>query len=441
MLEGPAGTGKSRAIFEKIWILCTSRPNIRVLVLRKTRTSLTDTGMVTWEDKVCPPGSPIVGDGSRAHKHGYTFPNGSEIVLGGLDKVSKIMSGEYDLIYVQEATEIAESEWETLMTRLRNNKLHYQQIIGDCNPDAPTHWINNREGLTRIKSRHEDNPTLYNLKSGTWTQNGAEYIETLERLSGHRRDRLRYGLWVAPEGARFPNLDSKVHQFDMSETFPHGLPSTYRVILGLDYGLRAPYCALWTAIDHDANLWVFREDYQAGITADIQAQRFVSMTGMNEKIYTVYADPACWAQFPGHTGPSQKCTADFYEDAISKDSRFGGLVPGFNKSRRLAFDTIDALLNRGNDYPNIYFERKACPNIWRELTEAIWDAKGTKEDIDPSCDDHAITAGYYGWHTFIQGSPELVKPLPSVEEIRTNDARLRAREAERSFYRRNRIRV
>ena len=51
-------------------------------------------------------------------------------MAGGLDKVSKIMSAEYDVIYVQEATELLEDEWEHLTTRLRRAAMPYQQIIG-----------------------------------------------------------------------------------------------------------------------------------------------------------------------------------------------------------------------------------------------------------------------------------------------------------------------
>jgi len=45
------------------------------------------------------------------HAQSYTYPNGSTIVLGGLDKESRIMSTQYDVIYVQEAIELTEAEW------------------------------------------------------------------------------------------------------------------------------------------------------------------------------------------------------------------------------------------------------------------------------------------------------------------------------------------
>jgi phage terminase large subunit len=57
-----------------------------------------------------------------------------------------------------------QEDWEAIITRLRNWKMPYQQLIGDCNPDSPTHWLKARSGaggpLVMLESRHEDNPCL-----------------------------------------------------------------------------------------------------------------------------------------------------------------------------------------------------------------------------------------------------------------------------------------
>ena len=62
------------------------------------------------------------------------------------------MSTEYDMIYVQEATELTEDDWEALTTRLRNGRAPIQQLIADCNPAEPTHWLKARcdSGQTRM---------------------------------------------------------------------------------------------------------------------------------------------------------------------------------------------------------------------------------------------------------------------------------------------------
>jgi hypothetical protein len=120
LLSGPAGTGKSRACLEKLHAACLRWPGARCLIVRKTRESLTETALVTFEEKVLPAGSPIAAGRPAPHPAVLHYPNGSTIVVGGLDKPGKVMSTEYDLVYVQEAIELHENDWESLTTRLRN---------------------------------------------------------------------------------------------------------------------------------------------------------------------------------------------------------------------------------------------------------------------------------------------------------------------------------
>ena len=49
LLAGPSGTGKSMACCEYVNRLCMDNPGIRVLMVRKTRESLTESGLVTLE--------------------------------------------------------------------------------------------------------------------------------------------------------------------------------------------------------------------------------------------------------------------------------------------------------------------------------------------------------------------------------------------------------
>ena len=146
LISGPAGTGKSRILLEKLYDAAYRYPGMRGLIVRQVRASLTETGLVTWEKVVVPPGHPILTGPSRGSRRSYVFPNGSEIVVGGLDKPDKIMSSEYDLIYAQESIELKEDGWEALTTRLRNGVMPYQQLMADCNPSSPSHG--SRSGAT-----------------------------------------------------------------------------------------------------------------------------------------------------------------------------------------------------------------------------------------------------------------------------------------------------
>ena len=134
LLSGPAGTGKSRANLEKLHLCCQKYPGMRGLIVRKTRESCTESALVTFEEKVVPRNHPILqSGGQRKMRQAYQYPNGSTIVVGGMDKPSKTLSTEFDIIYVQEAIELTENDWEMLTRPLRNGVVPYQQIIADNN--------------------------------------------------------------------------------------------------------------------------------------------------------------------------------------------------------------------------------------------------------------------------------------------------------------------
>jgi phage terminase large subunit len=267
LLAGPSGTGKSRAALEKLNFLALRYPGVRMLVVRKTRESFAQSGFVTFEKDVLVP----------AHARFYSvrsewrYRNGSVLVVGGLDKVSKVMSAEYDQIYVQEATEITEDEWEHLTTRLRRAATPYQQIMACCNPAGPNHWLKKRaEGgrLVLLPSLHEDNPLLYDEKSKGYTPFGQSYLAKLDSLTGVRYQRLRQGLWVAAEGMVYQQFDWDLHVVRHFRP-----PASWPRYWSVDFGYTHPFVFQAWAKDEDGRLYRFAELYHTGLTVEEAAGR------------------------------------------------------------------------------------------------------------------------------------------------------------------------
>lgn len=237
IMSGAAGTGKSLACLTKLHRIASHRKWARILIVRKTRVSLTDSGLVTFERYVLGEHHPLVTNGpSRAVRHSYVYPNGSEIVVGGMDNPTRVMSTEWDLIYVQEAIELEQIDIESLNTRLRNGRTPYQQLLADTNPGAPMHWLKQRcEGenprMRMVYCQHEDNPILFDLDTQTWTPRGLKYLQTLDNLTGVMKDRLRYGQWRQAEGVIFDNFDPRYNVTTDAEYNPD-----WRVIWGCDDG-------------------------------------------------------------------------------------------------------------------------------------------------------------------------------------------------------------
>lgn len=273
LMAGPAGTGKSRACLEKLHFMALANPGLRALMLRKTLNSLTATGLVTFQTHVAAKAI-AAGDmkwfgGSQKEPPAWKYTNKSTIVVGGMDNPDKVMSSEYDVIYVQEATDLVEDEWEKCTTRLRNGAISFQQIIADCNPSGPVHWLRHRcdKGLTtELLSRHEDNPIYFN-EDGTMTAVGADYMATLDRLTGVRYLRLRKGIWAAAEGVIYEDFDPSHHIIDRFEIPRHW--TRYWVV---DFGYVHPFVLQCWAVDEDGRLYLYREIFHTKRTVDQHAK-------------------------------------------------------------------------------------------------------------------------------------------------------------------------
>lgn len=273
LVAGPAGTGKSRACIEKLHAAAIKYPGMCGLMLRKTNVSLTATGQVTYRTHVAQEhiAAGVVKwfGGSQSEPPAWRYANGSTITVGGLDNPTKIMSSEYDLIFVQESTELTIRDWEAITTRLRNGRMPYQQLLADCNPDAPHHWLKKRADDKRtqmLNSRHEDNPVLFN-RDGTMTMRGAAYMAKLDALTGVRHARLRRGEWVAAEGQVYEQWDSAVHLIDQ---FP--IPDDWARYWAIDFGFTHPFVCQFWAQDPDGRLYLYREIYKTQRTVDEHAQ-------------------------------------------------------------------------------------------------------------------------------------------------------------------------
>lgn len=265
LIEGPAGTGKTFACLFKLHAQAMKYAGMRGLILRKTQVSLTASALVTYTTRVLGADPRAFGvtffGGSKIRPAQFVYPNGSTIVIGGLDKASKVMSTEYDVIYVNEATELSLEEWELIGSRLRAGNMAYTQLLADANPGPPSHWLNQRceSGLTmRLLSRHRDNPILWDSAIDAWTDAGERYVvDRLGKLTGVRRLRLVEGIWAAAEGMIYEEFDPAIHVVDR---FP--IPAEWPRYWVIDFGYVHPFVWQWWALDPDGRAYCYREIYR-----------------------------------------------------------------------------------------------------------------------------------------------------------------------------------
>lgn len=175
VLKGGGGSGKSIFAGRKILERCVSEPKHRFLVCRKVARTLRESCFAQLRGQIAehyPNAGAVVAKGDLR----ISFPNGSEILFAGLDDVEKLKS-IYDItgIWIEEASELLESDFNQLDIRLRTKCPYYLQIILTFNPVSITHWL---------KARFFDRPDpRASVHETTYKDNrflGEEAIQTLE---------------------------------------------------------------------------------------------------------------------------------------------------------------------------------------------------------------------------------------------------------------------
>lgn len=407
LLDGPAGTGKSRAWGEYLYWVATTFPGSRLLVARKTRVSLSESWLVTWEQKVLPPGSPLLRGATRAHRESYVFPNGSVLVPAGIDSPRSLFSTEWDIAYVNEATELKEDEFESLHRGLRSDQVPWQQLGADCNPDVPTHWLNQRciRGLCRrILSKHEDNPSIT-----------AQYMARLRALTGVRYKRLYLGEWCAAEGQVWENYDRDLHLVTPPRTedgrVDYAALGIQWYFASFDWGHTHPgVFQVWGACE-DGTLYRVAEIYRRSELLETWAG-WVKQLHDEFKFLAIVCDPSrndaivafnrllCPATRTGTILGAIARGAENAKTTTAKNADLSGL------------DIVRSWLEPGqNRKPHLYLLRDVNRHVDRGLLESsqpwrtedeipgytYWrNAAGVlTEQTDPSCPDHGCDAMRY----------------------------------------------
>lgn len=351
-LVGSAGTGKTTVALTKLHLASLIAPGCRSLLARKEGTSLTATTLQTFNRYVIPEamalGLVTWFGGSQREPAAYHYNNGSMIQVGGLDKPEKIMSAEFDRIMVDEGTDIPETTWEMLTTRLRGNKASYRQIMLACNPQHPTHWVKMRADdgrLNLLTSRHEDNPRFFH-RDGTPTPEGVEYMTRLNSLTGVRRLRLRDGMWAAAEGV--------IYEFGpqhVIDTLPEGWQD-WPTYWAVDFGYTNPFTWGEFVIDPDGRAILVSEIYQTRRTVAEHAEVIRELTH-------------------GRPRPQRVLCDHDAEDRATFERELGVSTEPANKNVSEGIQAVMArLANAGDGRPRLLFWRHALHKRDQSLVDA-----------------------------------------------------------------------
>lgn len=277
-------TGKTFGILYFIHILLSAFPGAKSLVTRRYNSDLAGSAMATYQNEVLDPREGVhYFGGNKVKPPAFMYPNGSLMVVSGLDRPGRLKSFDADIIYINEATECEVEHIEFAHMRMaRRGKStlpeRYQKLLLDFNPDHPHHFLNLRmnEGLTRrLLSRHEDNPFLWDRNTNDWTEAGRRYIGVLDSLTGVRYARYRLGLWAAAEGTVYQ--DAWDRHRNIVDRGP--IPRDYPRYLIIDFGYTHPFVCLWAAVDPDGRLIIYRQLYHTKRLVEDHARQIALVSG------------------------------------------------------------------------------------------------------------------------------------------------------------------
>ena len=389
---GARGGGKSWSVRTKSKLLCMHYPGIRCLIVRRTYPELMNNHIRILRGELL--GIAQYNDKEKI----LSFANGSAIHFaycakdGDLDRLQGV---EYDVIFLDEATQLSEYQMKTITACLRGVNGFPKRVYYTCNPGGQGHSYIKRIFIDRVYEDGE-NPEDYRFIQSLVTDNAAlmrsqpDYIRQLEALPPKLREAWLYGRWDVYEGQFFEDFCNKPeHYADRQFTHviePFEIPEGWKIYRSFDWGYNKPFSCGWWAVDYDGVAYRILELYGCAKTpnegvkwtpprvfAEIHRIEAEHRWLAGKKIIGI-ADPAIW---DAETGESIADTAAKHQVYFQPGDN--KRIPGWMQVHyRLAFD------DRG--FPMLYVFR-SCKAFIRTIPLLQYD-EHRPEDLDTDGEDH-----------------------------------------------------
>ena len=285
---GARGGGKSWALRRKLIAMCLRYRGLRCILIRRTFAELKANHLSQFLSEYG--GFLEYSESEKA----FTLVNGSKIFFGYCSSdrdLLRYQGQEYDVIALDEATQLTERQFSALGACLRGANGYPKRMYLTCNPGGVGHgWVKRlfidrdyrgcerAEDYRFIRALVTDNEVLM--------ARDPDYVARLGSLPPKLRDAWLYGRWDIFEGQFFPEFDVARHVVGEDEV-PYGL----RYFIAFDYGFDM-LAALLVGVSGEC-VYVLREICQPNLTLGEAAARIVGGFGKFRPEYAV-ASPDLW---------------------------------------------------------------------------------------------------------------------------------------------------
>lgn len=387
MLYGGSRSGKTFMIIYAM-IVRASKSKSRHLILRlnfnHAKTSI-------WLDtlpkvlKLC---FPHCGAIPNKTDYYYTFPNGSEIWVAGLDdekRVEKILGKEYSTIFFNECSQIPYKSIGIAKTRLAEKSELKKKLFYDENPPSKKHW----SYWLFIKGLDpEENQPIDSSKYASMLINprdnldniDPEYIdEILSQLPEKQRLRFEEGQFVDDyDGLAY-------YSFNRERDVKECKRSPGTILIGMDFNVQ-PMTAVVGQIANG----------KLEIIDEIFLENSDTFKMSSELIKRGYG--GAWV-YPDSTGANRK-TSGKSDHQILKDDGFQ--IKGTRNP--LVFDRVNNVNALLRNQKLIISPR--CKKLINDLEKVSWKGQDLDQKTDPMLTHISDALGYLTWATMNEFIPK-----------------------------------
>lgn len=269
---GGAGSGKSHIVARKILyrtIKETEKPH-KFLIVRKVNRTIKRSVFTLFRNLISLWGLYDEFDTNLTDLTITYKKNGAQLMFTGMDDPEKLKSIEgVTGVWMEEATEFTQEDFEQLDLRLRGETLYSKQIMLTLNPISEQHWIKRVffddpiEGCFTLKTTYLDNAFI-----------DADYkmvMENKKKTNPRYYNIYALGNWGTAEGLVFNNVEQRA--FKLEDVW------NLDCVQGGDFGYtNDPTAFNQTYVDmQNKTIYVYDGFYEKGLSNEDIAKRIIDM--------------------------------------------------------------------------------------------------------------------------------------------------------------------
>lgn len=401
---GARGGGKSWVVRTKAKLLAVQYPGIKILIVRLTYSELMNNHINPLRDEL----HGIARYNSTEKM--FRFGNGSTIKFGycAADKdLNQYQGAEYDIIFLDEATNLQELWIKKIMACLRGTNGLPKRMYMTMNPGGPGHNFVKRIFIDKKYEAGEDPEDYAFFQSLVYDnkvlmEQQPDYIKQLEALPPKLREAWLKGRWDIFEGQFFEDfretpdptkveegctVEDLLHQRRWTHVIEPFTPDRgWTIMRSYDFGYNKPFSCAWWAVDYDGVIYRILELYGCTQTPNegvkwTPARQFEEIAKIESqhpwlkgKEITGVADPSIWDPSRGISTAEVAMKHGIYFTP-GDNARIDGWM---QCHYRLQFDE--------NGYPRMYVFSN-CKGFIRTIPGLMY--SDTKpEDLDTDGEDH-----------------------------------------------------